>query len=266
LPGSDRALLDKLEAAMREAGEIARITSQRKFERWTKGRDKSPVSEADIAVNDFLRERLGAIAPDAGWLSEETEDDPAARAQERVWVVDPIDGTRAFIEGRADWTISVALLEDSSPVLAALYAPVTEQMFLAERGAGARLNGAPIRVNDGATFAGAKAAGPKRMLERLTKLQPTILPQAKVHSLALRLTQVGSADLEIAFSSGGSHDWDLAAAHLLVHEAGGVLTDLSGRPLSFNRAQLTHGALVAAGPARHDAVLALVRDRMPEFA
>jgi len=266
LPASDRSLREALEAAMREACEIARVTSTRKFERWTKGRDKSPVSEADIAVNDFLRERLGSMLPDAGWLSEETEDDPAQRAHQHVWVVDPIDGTRAFIEGRADWTVSVALLEESRPVLAALYAPVTEQMFLAERTAGATLNGAPIRVSDGADFAGAKAAGPKRMLERLVKLEPTILPQPKVHSLALRLTRVGSAELEIAFASNGSHDWDLAAADLLVHEAGGVLTDLSGRPLSFNRAHLTHGPLVAAGPARHKALLALLRDRMPEFA
>ena len=265
MPASDRALREGLEAAVREAGEIARVTSQRKFERWTKGRDKSPVSEADIAVNDFLRERLGKLLPGSGWLSEETEDDPAARTHERVWVVDPIDGTRAFIEGRADWTISVALLQDSRPALAALYAPVTEEMFLAERGAGATLNAVPIRVSDGAAFEGAKAAGPKGMLERLTKLEPTILPQPKVHSLALRLTRVASAELEIAFASNGSHDWDLAAADLLVHEAGGVLTDLSGRPLSFNRAHLTHGPLVAAGPARHDALLALLRDRMPEF-
>jgi myo-inositol-1(or 4)-monophosphatase len=120
-------------------------------------------------------------------------------------------------------------------------------------------------VSDGAAFEGAKAAGPKRMLERLVNLQPTILPQPKVHSLALRLTRVASAELEIAFASGGSHDWDLAAADLLVHEAGGVLTDVSGRPLSFNRAQLTHGPLVAAGRARQDALLALLRDRMAEF-
>jgi myo-inositol-1(or 4)-monophosphatase len=266
LPASDCALPEALEAAMREAGDIARVTSRRKFERWTKGRDKSPVSEADIAVNDFLRERLGTMLPDAGWLSEETEDDPTARAQECVWVVDPIDGTRAFIEGRADWTISVALLEERRPLLAALYAPVTDQMFLAERGKGATLNAVPIRVSDGSGFDGAKAAGPKRILERLTKLQPTILPQPKVHSLALRLTRVGSAELEIAFASHGSHDWDLAAADLLVHEAGGVLTDLSGLPLSFNRAHLTHGPLVAAGPARHEGLLALLRDRMPEFA
>jgi myo-inositol-1(or 4)-monophosphatase len=266
LPANDPSLLQRLETVIREAGDIARVTSQRKFERWTKGADRSPVCEADIAVNDFLHTRLRELLPDAGWLSEETEDDPAARTKERVWVVDPIDGTRAFINGRTDWTISVGLLAAGEPVLAALYAPVTEQMFLAERGAGALLNREPIRVRDSGTLQGAKAAGPKRMLERLETIDSTVLPQPKVHSLALRLTRVGSAELDVAFASGGSHDWDLAAAALLVHEAGGVLTDLAGRPPSFNRPQLKHGALVAAGPARHEALLTLLRDRMPEFA
>lgn len=266
MPGSDVALREQLEAAVREAGDIARVTSKRKFERWTKGHDRSPVSEADIAVNDFLHARLRKLLPESGWLSEETEDNPSERAKDRVWVVDPIDGTRAYIEGRADWTVSVALVEDGRPVLATLYAPVTEHMFLAERGAGAFLNGEPIRVRDGGTLEGAKAAGPKRILQRLEKIDSTVLPQPKVHSLALRLTRVGSAELDVAFASGGSHDWDLAAAALLVHEAGGVLTDLAGRPLSFNRPQLKHGALVAAGPARHEALLTLLRGRTPEFS
>src|SRR3974377_2340831 len=91
---------DGFEAAMREAGEIARVTSQRKFGRWTKGKDKSPVSEADIAVNDFLRARLSQLLPGSGWLSEETEDDPAAREMRETWIVDPIDGPRAFLPGR----------------------------------------------------------------------------------------------------------------------------------------------------------------------
>jgi myo-inositol-1(or 4)-monophosphatase len=266
LPANDVALREGLEAAIREAGEIARVTAGRSFEHWTKGKERSPVSEADIAVNDFLRERLGRLLPDAGWLSEETEDDPAARAKPLTWIVDPIDGTRAFIQDRPDWTVSVALVEDARPILAALYAPVTEELFLAVRGGGATLNGTPIRVRDGMELLGAKAAGPKRTLEQLERAVPTALPQSKVHSLALRLTRVASGELDIAFASNGSHDWDLAAADLLVHEAGGVLTDFAGRPLSFNRPQIVHGALVAAGPARHKAFLALARERSREFA
>lgn len=265
MPASE-FLRDGLEAAMREAGDIARVTSQRKFERWTKGKDKSPVSEADIAVNDFLRERLAKLLPDAGWLSEETEDDPATRDRHQTWIVDPIDGTRAFIQGRPDWTVSVALVEEGRPVLAALYAPVTEEMFLAMSGTGTTCNREPVRVRDANDLTGVKTAGPKRILERLEKTEPTALSQPKVHSLALRLARVATGELDVAFASSGSHDWDLAAADLLVHEAGGLLTDLSGRPLSFNRPHLTHSALVAAGSARHKALLALLRDRMPEFA
>jgi 3'-phosphoadenosine 5'-phosphosulfate (PAPS) 3'-phosphatase len=114
-----------LETIMREAGEVARATARRPFKRWTKGADNSPVSEADIAVNELLQARLPALAPQAGWLSEESELSPSADAQAFTWVVDPIDGTRAYLAGRADWTVSVALVEDGRPVLAALYAPGT---------------------------------------------------------------------------------------------------------------------------------------------
>ena len=146
LPASNSAALAApLEAVMREAGELARVTARGPFKRWTKGDDNSPVSDGDIAVNNLLRARLGALAPQAGWLSEETEDDLPGRDGRATWIVDPIDGTRAYISGRADWTISVALVEHGRPQLAALYAPVTDEMFLAMRGAGATLNGAAHR-------------------------------------------------------------------------------------------------------------------------
>ena len=264
MPASD--LLTELENVMRAAGDVARTTASRTFKHWTKGEDRSPVSEADIAVNDLLRERLTRLVPGAGWLSEETEDVDGARAAAQVWVVDPIDGTRAFISGKPDWTISVALVADGRPTHAALYAPVTEQMFLAARGGGSTLNGSRIAATAGGDLSGAKVAGPKKYLERLETLDPAILPQPKVHSLALRLTRVGEGVLDAAFSSGGSHDWDLAAADLLVHEAGGLLTDFAGRPLHFNRTKTVHGPLIAAGPARHGVLLGLVSDRRPEFA
>jgi myo-inositol-1(or 4)-monophosphatase len=267
LPGSDASRLSKpLETVMREAGELARAISRTEFKRWTKGDDHSPVSEADLAVDKLLRAQLSALMPAAGWLSEETEDHPPDRAMASVWIVDPIDGTRAFIGGRADWTISVALVEHGRPVLAALYAPVTDEMFLGQRGGGAHLNGKRLAVNGGATLDGARLAGPKRYLDRLGSLVPDILAQPKVHSLALRLARVAHGELDAAFASPGSHDWDLAAADLLVHEAGGVMTDLSGRALRYNAPQVVHEALIAAGPARHEALIDLVRGRKAEFA
>jgi myo-inositol-1(or 4)-monophosphatase len=255
-----------LESVMREAGELACATSRGAFKSWNKGHDHSPVSEGDIAVNNLLRERLMALAPDAGWLSEETEDHPTARAMRLTWIVDPIDGTRAYISGHADWSISVAMVEEGRPVLAALYAPVSDEMFMATRGGGTTRNRSPLGVNDADTIIGARLAGPRRYLERMEKLEPSILPQAKVHSLALRLTRVAQGTFDLAFASGGSHDWDLAAADLLVHEAGGVLTDFAGQPLTYNRPHLKHGALIAAGPARHAAALALVSVRPGDFA
>jgi myo-inositol-1(or 4)-monophosphatase len=254
-----------LEGIMREAGDLARATRQTQFKHWTKGADNSPVCEGDIAVNNLLHVRLLELVPQAGWLSEETEDDPAARAAAYVWIVDPIDGTRAYITGRADWTISVALVENDRPLVAALYAPVADEMFLASRGGGATVNGNVMRAGTG-RLDGARLAGPKRTLERIGALAPGVQPVPKVFSLALRLTRVAQGELEAAFASRGGHDWDLAAADLLVHEAGGVMTDFSGRSLTYNRPHPEHGALVAADAARHAALLDLVRDRKAEFA
>jgi len=250
---------------MREAGALARKTAQSAFRHWTKGEDRSPVSEADIAVNDLLHQRLTALAPGAGWLSEETEG-LQDTTHALTWIVDPIDGTRAFISGRADWSISAALVEDGRPLVAALYAPVSEEIFLAARAAGATLNGAPIKARDGDGLHGAKIAGPKRYLDRFSNLAEGTLAQPKVHSLALRLARVAQGAFDAAFASRGSHDWDLAAADLLVHEAGGALTDFTGRPLKYTGSQAAHGALIAAGQARHDTLIGLVRDRKAEFA
>ena len=250
---------------MREAGALAQETSRRPFKRWTKGPDNSPVSEGDMAVNALLHAQLEALAPEAGWLSEEVDDNLAARAGDLTWVVDPIDGTRAYITGRADWTVSVGLVENGRPVIAALYAPVTEEMFLAARGKGATLNGAAIHSRDGG-LSGARLAGPKRTLNSLAGLAPGIHAEPKVFSLALRLARVAQGELDAAFASKGGRDWDLAAADLLVHEAGGVLTDFAGHVLSYDQPHRAHGALIAAGPSRHGALIELVRDRTAEFA
>jgi myo-inositol-1(or 4)-monophosphatase len=266
LPASDPASLRaSLETVMREAGDLARATARGPFKRWTKGDDNSPVSEGDIAVNNLLRIRLGELVPGAGWLSEETEE-PPDHGLPLTWVVDPIDGTRAYITGRADWTISVALVENARPILSALYAPATDEMFLAAQGAGAVLNGAKIAVSSGAPLDDARLAGPKRYLDKITDINPKILAQPKVFSLALRFARVAHGDLDAALASPGSHDWDLAAADLLVHEAGGTMTDFNGRPLTYKAPHAAQSALIAAGPARHGALLDLVRARPGEFA
>ncbi len=249
---------ERLRAAVRDAGSIALKFFRGALKTWTKGKD-SPVSEADIAVDEMLRERLAD--PEIGWLSEESIDDRARLSARRVFIVDPIDGTRAYIAGAPDWSICAALVEDGRPVAAALYAPVTDEMFVAAAGRGATRNGAPITVNMGNELSGARAAGPKSYLERLAALSPGIIAVPKIHSLALRMTRVAQGAIDVAMASTNGRDWDLAAADLVVHEAGGAMTDIAGDPLVYNLHDPVHGALVAAGPARHRTMLGLVRGR-----
>jgi myo-inositol-1(or 4)-monophosphatase len=261
----DRAgLLDHLADAVREAGELALRTFRVHVKSWTKGK-ASPVSEADLAVDALLRERLLAIL-DAGWLSEETEDDPARLDHTHVWVVDPIDGTRAYLAGLPDWAISAALVSGGRPVLAALYAPVSDELFLCAAGGSATRNGAPIRASGGDHLAGARFSGPKRRLDTLAAVEPHIVTAPRLPSLALRLARVATGAVDGTLVGPDSHDWDLAAADLLVHQAGGALTTLTGQSLIYNRRDPVHGALVAAGRARHHVLLHLIRDRMAEFA
>ncbi len=215
-----------------------------------------------MAIDALLRERLSAHAPDYGWLSEETEDDPARLGMQRVWIVDPVDGTRGFIAGLPDWTIVAALVEDGRPIAAAIYAPADDEMFLAQAGRGATLNGAPMRASAGEGLTGARVAGPRGRLERLHRHAPGIELLPKVHSLALRIARVAQGRVDAALVGPHSHDWDLAAADLLVHEAGGRLTTADGRMLIYNRPQPVHEALIAAGPGRHETLTALMRDRI----
>jgi myo-inositol-1(or 4)-monophosphatase len=253
-----RRVRDQLAAAVREAGALALTTFRGPLKSWTKGKS-SPVSEADLAVDALLRERLPAIHH-AGWLSEETEDDASRLGHSEIWAVDPIDGTRGYLAGSSDWGVSAALVRDGRPVIAALYAPVTDELFLSIAGDGASLNGTRIHASAGSDIAGRTFSGPKRRLDVLAAAEP------RISSLALRLARVATGTLDGSFAGPNSHDWDLAAADLLVHEAGGALTNMAGEVLIYNRPEPVHQALLAAGRARHAALLELVRDRFAEFA
>ncbi len=234
--------------AMFKAGDVAS---------WTKGND-SPVTAADIAVDRFLLERLTALGPSYGWLSEETTDSADRLTRRRVWVVDPIDGTRAFMAGGFDWAVSAALVEDGRPVAAALFAPATDELFVASTGAGATRNGRPLTAGRKAGLDGAMVSGPAPILDRLAA-HGAISRMPRVRSLALRIARVATAELDVALAGGNAHDWDLAAADLLVQEAHGILSGLDGRVLTYNAAVPRHGALVSAGHALHGPVLAAAR-------
>ena len=182
MPASERAeIAAALAQAVRAAGDLALTTFNSALKHWTKGKD-SPVSEADIAVDHLLRDRLHRIAPDAGWLSEETDDDRSRLDKRRVWVVDPIDGTRAYIAGLLDWTISAALVEDGRPVIAALFAPAENEFFSAVVAEGATCNGQRLRASDGHGLEGARISGPRRITEQLAAVVPTVIALPRVRA------------------------------------------------------------------------------------
>jgi myo-inositol-1(or 4)-monophosphatase len=248
---------ERLAAAVTQAGAVAKKFFGGPLKQWTKGQGDSPVTEADIASNDLLHRHLMELGD--GWLSEESENDPARLNARRVWVVDPIDGTRAFIAGRQDWSVSAALVVDGRPVAAALFAPITDELFLATVGSGTTRNGVPVAASSGAGLDGARIGGPKKMLDRFTFDGTGIVAMPRIHSLALRLARVADGELDAAIAGGNGHDWDLAAADLLVHEAGGLMTALDGRALVYNRPDPVHSLLIAAGRERHEVLAGLIR-------
>ncbi|MBN8920687.1 MAG: 3'(2'),5'-bisphosphate nucleotidase CysQ [Rhizobiales bacterium] len=261
----DTGITAQLGEAVREAGAYALSRFRSQFRTWTKGMS-SPVSEVDIAVDEMLRKSLAALDSAAAWLSEESIDDLARLQAPRVWIVDPIDGTRSFIGGLADWAVSAALVEAGRPVAAALFAPAENAMYLATAGRGTTINGAALRATDSSSLAGARATGPKRRLDALAALGTGIVPVPRIGSLALRIARVASGEIDIAFAGGNSHDWDLAAADLIVLEAGATLSAFDGTPVTYNRAEPVHGSLVAAARERHAVLVGLMRREAAAFA
>ena len=243
-------MLDAIAAVTREAGEHALRRSREGFRRWDKA-PGHPVSEVDLEVDRLLRERLGGLDPDAGWLSEETVDDPARLARKRVWVVDPIDGTRDFIRGRSGWCVSVALVEDGSATVGVLHAPARDELWTAERGRGARLNGAPVRASDRTELAGARFP-----IDELPRGERLFRAVAKPNSIALRMAMVAAGEADLLATARWGSEWDLAAAGLLVEEAGGVATDALGRALRFNGPGARVFGVLAAAAGIHAAAVA----------
>jgi myo-inositol-1(or 4)-monophosphatase len=245
---------------VREAGALALSLFRTELKNWTKGAS-SPVSEADIAVNDLIETRLRRVTPDYGWLSEESADDEQRLDRRLVWIVDPIDGTRGYLAGREDWCVSVALVENTSPVLAAVFAPASDEFFFAARGQGAARNDAAVHATAGTEMDFSRVAGPKPLVERLNRSSDEITLHPRIGSLALRLCRVAEGRLDAAFAGGQSRDWDLAAANLIVQEANGNMTALSGDRILYNRRDVTHGVLVAAGRDRHASIIEHFRNR-----
>ncbi len=259
MPDSDGLKRDAelLFDAVREAGALALTMQRQELRRWSKP-DGSPVSEADEQVDLLLRGKLQAARPGYGWLSEETPDDRTRLASDTIWIVDPIDGTRAFIRGGAQWCIAAALISHGRPMAAAVYQPVTEEFFSAVAGEGACMNGAVLAVDDGGTLRGAHVVGTSKSLAPLAD-RGIKADVAGELPLQLRLVFVAAGRFAAALSIGHKNDWDLAAGDLIVHEAGGRAGDLAGQPFIYNRSQTWQHGLVAAGVKRHAKIIEVLR-------
>ncbi|HYF54093.1 MAG TPA: 3'(2'),5'-bisphosphate nucleotidase CysQ [Salinarimonas sp.] len=258
-----RTLTPLLRDVAGEAGAMARAYFRRGQKTgariWSKA-GGSPVTEADVQVDAFLKARLSRALPEAGWLSEETADDAARLDRRLVWIVDPIDGTRAFLNGHPDWSVAIGLLMDGEPVLGVVHAPALNALYAASAGGGATLNGQPIAASPRRALAGAITTGPKPLVDRLQRGAADLVAAEKIPSLALRIARVAEGSIDLGLVSSNARDWDIAAADLLLREAGGRLTGLDGAPPRYNRPDPVHGEMLAAPAALHASALEALSD------
>lgn len=255
---AERRLLAAVAAVAREAGQMALARWRTDFRRWEKD-GGSPVCEVDLDVDRMLRARLAGLLPDAGWLSEETVDAPERLAQSRVWVVDPIDGTRDYIRGRTGWCVSVALVEDGRPLLAVLDAPARAEAWCAAAGEGAWRNGVRLAAGDRTQLAGARVPA-----DTLPRAERDFVPVAKPNSIALRIAMVAADEADLVATRRWGNEWDVAAAVLVAGEAGAVVSDATGAPLAFNRPDPRAYGVLVASAGIHAAALARLGGRPPE--
>ena len=240
-----------LKNAAREAGKLA-LTYFRKSIIVKRKIDGSEVSEADLALDVALKLELHVPRPDYGWLSEETEDDRERLKSDRVWMVDPIDGTNAFLRHVPEWTVSAALVEDGLPVLGVVFNPATDEFFHAMRGKGAFLNDEPIAASDKSTLEGALLIASGGLFKKKIWKEPWPEVNTKwVNSVAYRLALVACGRADATISLSNKSEWDLAAAALIVEEAGGIVTDHHGEAHRYNRESPRFPSLVASGKALH---------------
>ncbi|RJF85687.1 3'(2'),5'-bisphosphate nucleotidase CysQ [Sphingomonas cavernae] len=249
------ALIDRVAAAAAEAAAMAHGRWRGEFAQWEKA-PGNPVCEIDLAANDILRTRLTEIDPEAGWLSEETADHPDRLLVPRVWVVDPIDGTRDYIRGRPGWAVSVALVEGGRPVLGVLDAPARGEHWRAVAGHGAWRNGQKLVGSRRTEFAGARVP-----TDALPKVDSDLSAVEKPNSIALRIAMVAADEADLVATIRWGNEWDIAAAVLIAREAGVAVTDAFGGALRFNSTKGEAFGMIAAAPGIHDAAVERLRER-----
>ena len=249
--------LDLLIDAAKAAGDIARGFFKTDPEVWDKEGGQGPVTEADLAVDRMLREELTRARPYA-WLSEETDDDLARLDANEVFIVDPIDGTRAFIQGSEHWAHSLAIARGGIVDAAVVYLPVADKLYAAQRGQGATLNGQPITVSGRGEVLGATVLASKPNFDVTHWIDAKVPPVERKFrsSLAYRLSLVGEGRFDAMMTLRATWEWDVAAGSLIVEEAGGHVSDRRAGLARYNNRDPMLNGMVAASPKVHDALVA----------
>lgn len=251
-------MLEDVARIAEEAGRIAARRCGTEYRTWEKV-PGHPVCDIDLEVDAFLREQLTRLDSDAGWLSEETLDQSDRIERRRLWVVDPIDGTRDYLAGRPGWCVSIALVEDRVPVIGILSAPARGELWSAVRGQGSWRNGQRLKVAPRSALAGARVPA-----DQLPNADIDLVPVPKPNSIALRIAMVASGEADLVATLRWGFEWDIAAAALVAEEAGATVSGALGQPLAFNTASGEAFGVLVATPGIHQAAVDRLRQRAME--
>ena len=252
------------ESAAREAGAIIKQYYEKPIDQVAKtdkgaGRDENWLTQADSESDEILKRRLLEAFPGDGWLSEETKDSPERLTKKRVWIVDPLDGTREFTLRVPEFCVCVALVEDGRPVVGVEFNPATDQLYSAARGAGTTLNGSPVRVSPIAQVSLAKVLA-SRSEDKRGEWDPfkQYCHVILTGSVAFKLAEIAAGNGDATFTLTPKNEWDICAGSILVEEAGGKVTGLDGEPLVFNQPSPLRPGMIASNRVLHDGLMMLI--------
>lgn len=251
--------MDVTQQAGKLAFEVWRDGEEPDIKIWEKS-ENNPVSEIDLKVDRFLKTRLQQICPDAGWLSEETADDAERLGHRLNWSVDPIDGTRDYINGRSGWCVSVALLDGDKPIFAALSAPAQDALWTAARGKGAFRNGRKLWASKRKILKGARVPADK-LLQNDNALKLVYKP----NSIALRMAMVSADEADLLVSARWGNEWDIVAAHLIAQEAGAYVGDANGEVIKYNKFKPRDFGMICCAPDLREDVMKRIKPFMDKL-
>ncbi|KEO89528.1 inositol monophosphatase [Erythrobacter longus] len=249
---------NQFQEIVREAGRMAYARwpgAGHTLDSWEKT-PGDPVSEADLAVDKFLRRELARLLPAAAWLSEESTDDHVRVGQDLIWLVDPIDGTRDFVRGRTGWAVSVALVSAGKPLIGMLSAPARDEEWFSVAGRGATLNGEMLTASSRKQFSGARVP-----VDQLPSADSDLVIVEKPNSIALRIAMVANDQADLVATLRWGFEWDIGAATLIAREAGARVTDAFGKPLAYNKRDPRDFGVLVSAPAIHADAVARIAER-----